>query len=355
MKKRKLNVLAKSIILVIMIPLLILLLSMSFDSNSKETLHYEEKSDLDYKVCLKEKGSYDELCQKKGMGYVASAIDYVSIDFKYDFIMNKPVDYNYEYYIDGLITINEKGKSNIDLLTKKVDLSELVRLQVDNNDRFSISKNIEIKYDEYNDLIKTYKETYSVPVDSTLKITLHIKADSKYEYFSNPIQTNTVMEMVIPLTDSTIDIKMNYKEANNSDKITQDSNELNINFVYFILSLVLISGIIYLISSIIMMRMKIYSRQSDYSKFMKKLQKNYNRMIVNIANNMKIEEEDYDEIFDVTDFEELVDISQSVAKNIIWTEVVHDDGLVVSWYTISENKRLYRKIYKSTDTKEELK
>ena len=341
--------------IIIALPIIVYLFLIGINKNNKETLSYEEKSNLDYIVCLKEQGIYEELCQKKGMNYVASAIDYIDINFDYSFRMDKKVDYTYTYYIEGLIIINDKAVYDKPLLEKVVKLSEEKEFKTNDVNLYAIRENLKINYSEYNDIIKTYKETYSVAVESSLKIDLHINTKAKYENFKEPIKTHNTLELVIPLTESTIDIKMFNNDADNKDTITQDSEKLNINYFFVITAILLTLYVINLIKFVVQTLLRTYNNQSEYTKFIKKIQKNYDRMIVTIANNAKIKEEDYEEIFDVTTFEELVDIAQGLSKNIVWTEVKYKTGLSVSWYTITDGKRLYRKIYQSVDSKDLLK
>jgi len=352
MKKRKLKTFTKAIILIFTLVITIILLVTSKKETKLETLFYEEKSNLDYKVCLKENNFYDEPCQRKGMSYIASAIDYIDIDFNYNFKMNKNVDYEYEYYIEGTIIISEKGNPKKILLEKPVELLKSKTNTINSRDVFAIIENLKINYDEYNTLVNSFRANYSVNIDSSLKIILKINTNSKYEKFNNPIKTTSEMEISIPLTESTVYVSMNYKEANSSDKITKNSNELDIN--YFNLTLSAISALIsgYLIITIIANKVRDYNNMSPYEKYIKRILKNYDRWIITaIASKTdKIEEEDYDKIIDVESFQELIDEADRAGKTILWTEIKHSDKLTVSWFTIEDGKRLYRKIYNSTDT-----
>lgn len=62
-------------------------------NNKKHLISYVEKSELNYQVCLNENSYYEEKCQPKGRGYIASAIDYVDVFFNYNFNASKELDY----------------------------------------------------------------------------------------------------------------------------------------------------------------------------------------------------------------------------------------------------------------------
>ena len=65
-----------------------LLIMMSFSIISERTIDYQEKSDIDYRVYLKENEFYDEEYLKEDMVYVSSLIKNIEADFKYSFNIN---------------------------------------------------------------------------------------------------------------------------------------------------------------------------------------------------------------------------------------------------------------------------
>ena len=64
--------------------------------NKENFFYYKEKSTIDYKVKLKENNFYDVEYLEKDMLYVASLIDSIDIDFKYDFLSEQNIDINFE-------------------------------------------------------------------------------------------------------------------------------------------------------------------------------------------------------------------------------------------------------------------
>ena len=59
------------------------------------SIYYNEKSDLDYKVYLKENNYFQEKYLGKDRQYIAGLIDYISADFKYELNASNPFDYQY--------------------------------------------------------------------------------------------------------------------------------------------------------------------------------------------------------------------------------------------------------------------
>jgi len=352
MQEKKVEI-KKMFVFILLIPLFLILAFYLFIASNKTktlgTLFYTEKSDIDYQVCLKENSFFEKKCQPKGMGYIASAIDYIDISFNYNFELNQNVDFDYEYYVDGIITLTDKSDSNNILFTKTIKLLDTTKKSENSIDGFQISEKFKIDYNEYNSLVRAFKTQYSVSVDSNLKLKLYVKTLGGNEKFQDQIKSNGEMELTIPLTENTININMNYKDINKSDVFVAKSKKMIINTIYFIASIAF-AGLS--VITIILFGVYLNSREnnkSEYEKFVENKLKNLNRMIVSARENSKIEETDYDEIVDVRNFSELVDIADRITEVITWTEVIHNNDLKVSWFTVPNEKRLYRIIYKSTD------
>jgi hypothetical protein len=349
MKKEKINLYIRTTALLLILPLSIYLIVISFDRKDGELLNYEEKSTVDYKVCLKENEFFEEECQDKGMGYIASAINYIDVDFDYKLLTNNLVNFNYNYYIEGIVkVIDANDKSNI-LFTKKVEILEK-QTGIDSNRELNrIIKNVKIDYEEYNNLVKSFKNTYNVPIESNLKLTLYVSNDIMHTKTNKEIKTNNKIELTIPLTEKTIKVTMDSKEGTEKQEILLSDETLKIDEKK--MSLGILSSIIsiILLGSIVKTILKLENEKTEYEKYVSNKLKNYNRMIVSAKANVKLEEKDYEEIIDVTTFEELVDVADRLMKLIVWTEVKHKNKLIVSWFTVEDGRRLYRIIYKSSD------
>ena len=354
MKNKSVKLTVKIILLLIIIPAAAYLFLTCLDNN-KETINYKEESSIDYKVCLKEKENipFEEKCQPKGRSYPANYIDYIDINFDYTYLMDKIVDYEYEYYIEGIIIITEKGSPNKVIDERSpITLLEKTKKTANKTRVYDIpTTNLKINYDEYNDIVKSYKYEVPVAMDSKLKIILHIDTTSKYESFDASVKTTNQIEMIIPLTESTMEINMNYENVNSSKDVTKETDGLNIDYIRLggavLLSIVGLCVII----SIIAKRAKKISAMSEYDKFISHVLKNYDRWIITAepTEENKLWEDEYEKTIDVTEFQELVDKANRSGGTILFTEDKDQSGKKVAWFTIEDEKRLYRKIYTDED------
>lgn len=233
------------------------------------------------------------------------------------------------------------------MFTKTVNLLEEKELELNSKNTFTINENLKINYKEYNDLVKSFQSSYNLIANSNLKILLHIKTIGKTAEFNKPFEVKNEMTLTIPLTENTISINMDYRDIDNRAEIVKDDGKFGLtDYLKYISYILVIIMIILIIADLV----KNKQTEPLYNKTIKNKLKNYDRMIVSSDGSVKIDEYNYEEIVDVLSFKELVDVAERLTKLITWTEIDYSEDLTVSWFTVEDNKRLYRIIYKSTDT-----
>jgi hypothetical protein len=84
---------------IIVLLLLILIASFAFTFKKTYKVHYSEKSNIDYKVYLKENSFYSEKYLGKNKKYIASLIKNIDTDFDYTFKVDDNLDLKYSYYV----------------------------------------------------------------------------------------------------------------------------------------------------------------------------------------------------------------------------------------------------------------
>ena len=83
------------------------ILSLLFDFRKTKKMHYEEKSNLDYKVFLKENQFYDTPYLPKDKKYISALINYIDSNFSYTFRSDDNINLKYDYYIDANLKIDD--------------------------------------------------------------------------------------------------------------------------------------------------------------------------------------------------------------------------------------------------------
>ena len=317
-------------------------LMISISHKSKTNLTYKQTSNLDYKVYLKPNNYYNEKYLNKDMQYIASLIDYIKIDFNYNFKMNYNIDYKYSYYIKSNILVTDKSDKKKVIYTKEDKLAEDKLMHKNNSNEFNIKEEFNIDYAKYNNLIKQFKSEYGINANSSLDLSLIVDVtDEKGNKVMTPSDDN-VMKISIPLTEQMINIGMDYKEINNSDN-AEVYQEYNIsNKVLFGISIVFMVGSLSSVVMLVLFLIKTSKKKTPYEILLSKILKEYDRVIINSKKNIILD----GEVVDVNSFEELLDVRDNLEKPILFYEMHKGQK---SLFVIKSGNICYRYVLKLAD------
>ncbi len=285
---------------------------MSFSITKRQYINYTENSDIDYKIYLKDNSFYEEDYLGKGMAYVASLIDKIHINYEYKFNADKESNLYVSYVVKAKLIIASQSNSNV-FFEKEYDLTEEISEDIDNTFGYSINKkDIVIDYDYYNQLANDFKSHYAVNTSSRLEVTLYVNERSKKENTYSLLNNNKAT-LIIPLSEQEINISFDNKNVNIEKQLISNSAIIVKNKQYAI-----ISGILFtlVIVSIILLAQKLSltnTGKSKYDRYVNRLLRGYDRLIINIKNKPDIS--GYN-VIEVEKFEELIDVRDNVSQPI---------------------------------------
>lgn len=318
-------------------------LKLSVSSN----IRYRQTSNLDYNVELKPNNFYEQKVLGKNMKYIAKLIDKVNVNFNYNFNTSDNLNYKYIYYIDGEIQVlSEDGGSVI--LSKKEKLKREQSASKVNSNSFNINEKLVIDYDKYNNIIKNFKSEYAISASSRLVVTLYVKVTDEEGNVLKKVDANNTMSITIPLTEQMIDIKMNYKELNNSDSFVAKTDLSIQNKVLFTFGIIF--GIGFLISLALLIKFigKLSRKKTAYDKTLAKILREYDRIIVESRKPIIIDSAQ--NIIDVKSFNELLDARDNLEKPIIFNEIHKKQKCI---FVVKNSYEVYRYILKLVDLEKE--
>lgn len=320
----------------------VVLFKNSITLNSKSDVTYKQTSNLDYKVALKPNDYYKEQYLNKGMQYIASLIDYINVDFNYNFKASDKLNYKYIYYINADVKVTDSNDENKIIYSKSEKITEEKILKKENSDSFSIKENVKVNYATYNDLVKKFKSSYAINADSNLELSLILEIeDEKGNKIKNKDETDK-MTVKIPLTEQMINIKLDYKEINNSEN-AKVYKEVNIsNKILFTLSIIFI--VLAGISIMLLSRFlnKTSRKKTAYELKLNKILKEYDRVIITSRKSIK----ETGTVVDVKSFEELLDARDNLEKPIIFNEIHKGQKCV---FIVNSDNESYRYVLKQAD------
>lgn len=289
--------------------------------NAKNSdVKYNEVGKVDYKVYLKDNNYYDSSYLNSGMQYVASLIKTVNVKFNYQMHSTKDIAFDSKYKVVGELQITERDDSSKVLYRKAENLIEPKSINII-DDNFTINEEVDIDYDKYNSIVNSYKKDLGLIVSSNLILTLETDTNGTFE--TDELSKDNKLQITIPLSEATLQIKMDSNEINESGSLG-DSNKLFVidNFVLFVIFIFLIIVILLNIALDIYIYLK-HFKKDVYRTMVSKILRDYDRLIVN--GTLDVNEDDYDKVIIINEFKEMVDAAQTLNKPILFYEPIQNE------------------------------
>lgn len=314
----------------------------SLEIEEAQMIKYNETGSIDYKVYLKPNQFYETDYLGKGMYYIASLIRNIYVDLDYKFVIGVPTDMTFDYDIVGKLVISDDSGKN-KLFEKEYTLKTKVIETLKNKSIYHIKDNLTIDYDYYNNLANSFKSTYGVVGESKLQIYIRVNKNVTNEEQNVNVKGQKQMTVEIPLTQKTLDVKINDKGINSSDEIVKDSHVSVGNVVYgvlFIISFILfVASVLWFLELLFMIKPK----RNKYDKFVKKIITEYDRLIVETETKPRLENK---EIIKIRKFEELLDARDNLKRPIMYHTVTKHQKC---YFYIEKDNTIYLLIIKAVD------
>ncbi len=333
-KKSHLTIVGYLIITFLFLLLGLFLLTRRDSSFEQVVINYEEASNpIDYKVYLKENNFFETNYLGEGITYISSLIDYIDIDFNYKINFDESLTGNYNYKVTATILAN-KANDDGKYWSKEYKLEEKEN-SFKETTYVSTNQNIKLDYQQYNDLLSSFKKEYGLAIDGILHVEMSIDLDAYIDDDSiimcenecNHLKKNNVLKIDIPLTQNSVDISINTNESSTSNgKVVYDKKVSESISYVIIRCLGLASLFISLITLMYMIKQIIRKRRmiSNYHKEIKKILSTYDSIIVNSDNIRNLSKYN---VIKVNSFEELLDAHSEVRMPINYVEVKRNYSL----------------------------
>lgn len=329
------------VLFVLLLCLGLLFLYKTIDIKKEKVISYNEIGTLDYKVHLKDNEFYQESYLEKNKYYIASLIKNIDINLTYDFAIDTNVDMSFDYNIVGkLVILEEQSKNKLyerDYILKTVEIENKRDEKTKN-----IQDNISIDYDYYNDLANKFKSTYRIDASSKLEIYININKEISKGKDINLNETKQMI-MTIPLTQKTIDIKIDDEGIKNTNQIISESKISFSNVFFGILFIIIFPIFIYVLYKLILLLSILKPKYSKYDKYIKKLLKEYDRLIVETPTEPILINKT---IVEIKKFEELLDVRDNIRRPIMYYNLVKHHKC---YFYIEIGKTIYLLIIKAVD------
>lgn len=341
-KKIKLGV--QSIVLIM---ITIALLGTYFKLSKNEYNNYKEKAQIHYKAKLKENEFYTDEYLEEGSTIIASLIQDIEVEFKYNMELEQSQDYEYSYKILAKTNVKQSTRANSIYETTE----ELVNKEVQesNNEKLEINENITIDYNEYNEKINKFINLYHLDnTTNTIELEMYVSVINKYDG-TEINQANKVMSLSIPLTTRTIDVSIGSNVVQDNGKtLIKRSEYQNIDYLLWIGIIVGILAIIWIIRFIKYM-IDTRSAEKMYEQELKRIMFNYKSYIQQTDN--EINQEGY-KIIRINTFNEILGLRDTIQSPIL---MYTEEKELRTQFTIIKDGIIYVYILGAKEIREELR
>ena len=305
----------KTSLLVILIILSVLLIKSSLTANN--VLSYAEKGNVDYKVYLKENNFYTETYLGPNMTYITSLVDYVDIDFNYNFNTSEKANMEYTYSIYANLVITPEDNSKV-LFDETYILTDATTNELLNGNKYNVTKVVSLDYNYYNELANTFKSTYGVNCNSKLYVGLTVDTKGKDTKYENEFNNVNELKVAFSLAKKQVDIDMDSASLNNEQAINIASKGLIKNKGFLMLGLISTLGAIMIGISLGKTGYGIRMQKDPYTRYIEKILNNYDRAIVETQYIPNLDEY---EVIEVGRFSELLDVRDTLRLPIIYSPI----------------------------------
>ncbi|MCL2383485.1 MAG: DUF5305 domain-containing protein [Oscillospiraceae bacterium] len=308
------------------------------------SFNYTERSNLNYRVNLKENDYYDVSYLPAGMSYIANLINYIDVTFDYNFSIDddsniRDMEYiEYTYFVELEVMVFERNNQSAIIFQNTERLTPETTRRLENSSEINISRNVRIDYSAHNKFIREFKTSNNIAAESTLTLNFYVDINGKHERIGEPVNINSNMKMVIPLAEQTFMTSIDHTEINANDDIFVVQNGMLTTILKYISYLFIIITVISM-AQIILLIVKINGKKSLYQRQMDRILRNYDRVVIEVKKMIQIQNEEA--VIDVTSFEQLLDVSDRLSKSILFMEI---DENQKSWFIVKNGEEVYRYI-----------
>lgn len=341
------------IILLSIITVLFVAKAIKDNSNREETITYTENSLIDYNVYLKKNDFFEKEYLEEDKQYIASLIDNVNANFKYELNSSK-INENYEYTYKIVAETNVQDATNHNSIYKfSEDLVKEKTLALNNVSKLVINENIEIDYNKYNDIINRFINVYNLnDINSIVTVNMYVQVEGLTQNINIPVAS-----LVIPLTTKTVAIDIESNSVNATETTNVYKKIANKNHLY-------IAILTFTLTAMIGIELYIFVNDTKdevtiYKMKIKKILLNYDSYIQKIDN--VFDYEGYQKI-EMKTFEDLLQVRDTISEPILMIEknnetdfLIPSKGNVVYTYELKIEDLSKNKNEKYNSTKEKLK
>ena len=292
----------------------------------KEVYQYTNRLTSNAKINLKSNQYVKESEISDGQVYLSDLISNIDYSLNYNYLDSKKVDVNYSYKVEAIVKASYTNtRSTYDVLNKVEVLKEEKDLKA-NSSSLAIKENFNINYEKYHKLIKEFKQTMGMNVDSDLIIRLTVNTNAKIN--SNEVVNQYVQNYKISLGDKVAIIDdtnaKDDKDTHSTFEEVQLENNQEIKYENIVIS------VVFIILGLILLRL-VVSKTEDLRIIRNEFKLELNRILKSYE----------DKIVEIQDLKQIDVEHATKVKDILQLRKLAEEALVPIYCYVKDDKEAY--------------
>ncbi len=313
-------------------------------ASRKKLYSYNYKANMNYRVYLKNNNFFTTPYMGMNKQYIASIIDHIEVDTKYDFDSSEELSYNYTYSIIATARglAEDAGGKKVDVWSKEYPISDPQNNNGTGN-KFSIAKTVNLDYNYYNQILTDFRNQFGLSVDARVDLTFNVKVSGGLVGSNDvTLDENQNMTLQFPLLVQTVKVKSDYVNSGGDTVYAKLDSTKHINFALLLISLVLFAVSLSIFIQLVKSLLKV-TRKSEYIIALNKIMKDYGDIIAETHNMPDLGSYD---VVNIKNFADMVDIEEELHSPIIYFEIEENAKCA---FLIMNEKTAYRFLLKESD------
>ncbi|MDD2434751.1 MAG: DUF5305 family protein [Bacilli bacterium] len=300
---------------------------------------YKNSSTVDYDVYIHNNDFIKEPVLSVDKTYITELVDNIKMKMTYRYQGDEPLPIKYQHSVVAILHVeyNDDPTSNSNPVIWETEtiIKPLTKFKEINGRNFTISESFDIDITEYNQMVKSFKEKFSLPILAHLELKMPISFSGNSTEYRFDEKYDVLVR--IPLDRAVFDIEtqLNKSESKSQKPLYPTDTDIPVRQVAFhiILLVMLISLIITTFN-----KKKRFDNHEEYEKYMQKIKDDYGEIIV--ETNTMVDSIGMKPV-SIISFDEMLNLSNSLLLPIMLFE--EDEKAV---FYVAKDKILYVYIIK---------
>ncbi len=274
-----------------------------------------QKTD-NYNVLLKPNTFYETETLPAGGYYASKSIYTYNINLMYDFKSSQKANIEYNYTITANLvgTAIDNDNKNKEVWNRTFIIKDNTNSIQENIDSFSINEPVNIDYDYYNNVARSYEKAYGITINAILKIRFNISYSISADVLGSDVENvEDYIELDIPITSTISEVQKNYENVTSKDITLPMENTRLPQKTSLAIGISLI--IVALVTMMITINKKMKSPEIMYNHKLKHIFKYYRDLIVTVSDKPTFSSL---QIMNVSIIDDLIDVAEQTQNNIIY-------------------------------------